>query len=1138
MEGEEKPKPFLGLLWCIFPKPTGTEVLNYVKRTAPAIFTVLLLSILILIKPVERAIGPDAFIVLVYMHLFFFPGSPLGEHFENVLLNLLSCAIGLGITFITIAGAIWIDDDPTSAQPYKDTRSKALAACVLVSLCLIGGFFYSYAPRLRTAVRTMLFGTTWTMMTGSTVISSRIFTNQFYPAALAAGASLLSAMLLFPRTAHDECGRSLVYVLNLQRQVLKQSFLDFFLKEFPDRDSRIPSRHLIDLRNDLQKGISSLTSSYENARNELSVGRIPITTLRPLLSYTRRTKGWTVCGMGLRSHDEHSPSDVDASGVKDASNTHHSRWSTTREDEEMLTVNNEDNYAGSSSTSHGMRKEKTVTFRNLSEGSIAPSARKLLNYPALQEDIRSLLDQVLASLQLIESCILLTMSKRKPQNTKFDDPRWDALYNFEDDSLRPDKKQLPARVILAQQKRLASAIDTFQSCLDNVLREITSISLANKSEESLGANKGAILFDDVFYKEMYEISFLMVTILEVGKDTIGALKSCQTLLVTWQGKTYPRILLPTVPFSGWIRSKSDPFGEAGEVFRIEDSDEQRFNLEFSLREQQLHVHPTVKRKTRAIISEWSHYPAVISWRVTMSKHLTTFKSSLHIRYAVKLALGVALLSLLGWLPGSQEWFRSERGVWLIVTYIWVLELNSGATFRIAVYRAIGTITGAIYGIIAWYICAQGNRPAIALFLVLAEIPASYFILYSKRAQTLGVVFGLTQSLVLLIPLVETVEGEPSASVPLIGLRRAYQILIGNVAAVIVNLLIWPLHARTFLVHLAANVTHKLSTVYLSLARQMLNEDTVVSPHTSLRFEKLEDKIQREINASHGYLDVMQLEVSLIPKPIETLRIFLDTLQRTRNWLVLLRRVRETALQAFRKQANFNILNIRKELVSSLLLSLWIVAESMLTKTKLPQFLPSCRAILHDLTIAMQQHSFQATNGNFSGCTSTAQGPALDRPTQDQIHTPDKRTNEKTTEEESQILLENAHDEDKALEYSPFFVFAEHVILSELIFEIEKLLVLTKLLVGESQFIRTHFLPRPQSRSGQKSRMSTLQGGDSYWDSLAHHDLESWVYEQSTSLPQPVSSSNIGRRRKPVNRSSTHAADVFSSCELKSLDQAN
>jgi len=60
----------------------------------------------------------------------------------------------------------------------------------------------------------------------------------------------------------------------------------------------------------------------------------------------------------------------------------------------------------------------------------------------------------------------------------------------------------------------------------------------------------------------------------------------------------------------------------------------------------------------------------------------------------------------------------------------VLETNTGATFRVGYLRILGTILGALYAYITWWICGT-NVYGLVLMVTLFEIPVSWIVTYSS-----------------------------------------------------------------------------------------------------------------------------------------------------------------------------------------------------------------------------------------------------------------------------------------------------------------------------------------------------------------------------------------------------------------------
>lgn len=95
------------------------------------------------------------------------------------------------------------------------------------------------------------------------------------------------------------------------------------------------------------------------------------------------------------------------------------------------------------------------------------------------------------------------------------------------------------------------------------------------------------------------------------------------------------------------------------------------------------------------------WASLIGPRRKLSRSIHSLKHSRHLQYGLKNAIGIALLSLPAFLPKEQggDWFQRVHGQWALITYIFVLETNTGATIRTGGLRFLGTVCGALYAYI-------------------------------------------------------------------------------------------------------------------------------------------------------------------------------------------------------------------------------------------------------------------------------------------------------------------------------------------------------------------------------------------------------------------------------------------------------
>lgn len=252
--------------------------------------------------------------LILSRRLFFYPApSTVGTHIEATILGVLGSAIGLGISFLAISGAVWIDGPHNG--PYAGRQSRAVGACALVGLCFIGGLISSMNSRLKNGVRICIFVSIWACTSGATTHTAKTFTELFYPTFICAGVCLLCNLLIFPRTSNAAFARLVIKTLDTTMAILEQTLEDFFSAQAspPAADSSsevsaasvimsdsrpvpVASERLSKLRAELLKCSSDILPAFEMASFELTYTRVPVHKYKPLIRITRNIRSVSVDG--------------------------------------------------------------------------------------------------------------------------------------------------------------------------------------------------------------------------------------------------------------------------------------------------------------------------------------------------------------------------------------------------------------------------------------------------------------------------------------------------------------------------------------------------------------------------------------------------------------------------------------------------------------------------------------------------------------------------------------------------------------------------------------------------------------------------------------------------------------------------
>lgn len=944
------------------------------KTMAPLLAATLICSILTLVVPVEKWLGSQFYLILPYLYLFLNPaGATVGQHIENIVLVLIGCAIALSVSFLALCGTVWIDDNSKEVlyldYPLATTRSKAVASCTLVAGFFIGGLLGSIYPRLNNAVRAALFSATLALTRGAERIEWRNVSDFWYPLCLASGASLIANIFVTPKTANSRFALLLVKTLDDTGEVVRRTVAEFFessgmtplAKTITGRTgTNAVSDDLLRLRKDMIASASDFADALDVAAHEVSFARMPASKWRSILSPTRRITTWISCGLGMGSEDaaaEVAPPPAVLAGSSVAA----------------------------------APKTTTADFR--------PSVEQFA-----QEIVRSL--EVVADIVKLILAPRSTHTRASPCGD-VDSPGFDTGVQV-------------IYLVEGQQTKLQNAVAAFRVDLDSLLElpQYGSTSggsavpdhhdgdtLRNRASARMAAAPPGQ--PTLFKSSIYEMSFLMVSLLEIAKEADVALRASHQHLLFWQAHPRRTLWWPIVPWKHWLRQAGggliSPSSALTEVhvnhhsMHMQDDEEEDGGSEhaeqatYTAREEDEYVRRifaddkdeekrvdvkesgpafegssvnestasqqksrwTGRRLMRAVHS-WVRRPGILRMRFKASRTLKRIKTSRHFHFAFKLTLGASLLSLPGWLGTTREWYLTYRGAWSIVSFLWVMETSSGATVITAIRRVAGTIMGCVLGLVTYKI-AHGNGYALAILMTIALIPSVYLVTLTTM-PAVGIVSGTALSLVVGITYSQhaypPLHGDVQ-SVGIIAVIRGYEVGAGIVAALLINLFLWPYHARVKCVANIARATTQMQQLYTSLARQMLQRGFVTTPETAMRFAKMEGALQKRLYFSRSLLAVMDAEVSLVLRPVALLDGFITRLERISNLLIALRHCREQGLRHLRTDIVLSVFGPRQDLVSCVSLTLWTIGQALRTRSPLPQFLPSPRLALRDLTMALR-----------------------------------------------------------------------------------------------------------------------------------------------------------------------------------------
>ncbi|MGP0017058.1 MAG: FUSC family protein [Candidatus Sulfotelmatobacter sp.] len=154
-------------------------------------------------------------------------------------------------------------------------------------------------------------------------------------------------------------------------------------------------------------------------------------------------------------------------------------------------------------------------------------------------------------------------------------------------------------------------------------------------------------------------------------------------------------------------------------------------------------------------------------------------------------------------------FHLPQGYWAVFTALVVTQVTLGASWKPALYRTIGSTSGALAAMLLFMVLGPGTvRVGVMLFVL-----ASLFGALTVRHPSFSAA-GFTAAIVLVLG---RIEGTPFH----IGWLRVLYTLLGSFVAFVVGALIWPVHARVGLRYKIASILDGAGTLYRAVTAAAL-----------------------------------------------------------------------------------------------------------------------------------------------------------------------------------------------------------------------------------------------------------------------------------------------------------------------------
>ncbi|KAI1441135.1 hypothetical protein F5Y02DRAFT_411002 [Annulohypoxylon stygium] len=323
------------------------------------------------------------------------------------------------------------------------------------------------------------------------------------------------------------------------------------------------------------------------------------------------------------------------------------------------------------------------------------------------------------------------------------------------------------------------------------------------------------------------------------------------------------------------------------------------------------------------------------------------------RFGLKTAAITSLLSIPAWLPDAHGWWDGYEVWWAVVMAWLMMGPRTGGNIQDLFTRALCAVLGSLWAGLS-YAAGNGNPYVIAVFAVIFMLPMIYR--YTQSAHPRSGLVGCISFTVVSLSEVAA-QGQPSPAT--IAATHGAAMVIGVVASVVVNWVLWPFVARHDLRKAVASMMFYCSIVYRSIvSRYVYYEEGDEPTKEDIRSsEVLEGRLREGFVRLRQLLGLTRHEIRLRapfdPLPYSAL---IDACERFFEYIVTARQASLFYHPHFiRDNTDFaaSLLGHRRDAIATILTNLYVLSGALRADRKVPKYLPSAAATRKQLLDMMR-----------------------------------------------------------------------------------------------------------------------------------------------------------------------------------------
>ncbi|KAH6958257.1 hypothetical protein DER45DRAFT_612779 [Fusarium avenaceum] len=1030
------------------------------------------LSIIAVITPrADQALGTATFLAPMAT-TFAHPGQRLGVMIESLLMVLLGSLLGLGWSILGIFLASLISEENLTA-------AYAIRGIFLAVASMLHGYIRSASPRVFLFVAFFLISCLVVLLHSNPQVSWKLFINVYYPILIGCGISFFVNLLMFPELSSSYLGLSTIDALcetmdtltrathwfvtpggnsyeeldqitltmthtakslpikPKQKNGCVRKFLSRLSKPFPNPFRPPQNRYkastepvgltnlssLAKKKDKLRARLARCKAAQREVNYELSISALPPSSMKPLSTLQMGNlvqNTITIIGacenkyVVLENDDRYEDDDVSSS---ERSSSEHAG---------IRRMNTFDNYV--------QKVEQAKPVREI-EASSANLLESIVE--RIREPVREFEAQMKEAVRLVIVCVAYCY-----------DVRWLP-------SGAPAPKGIHLEELDFRIDLFIEAITNFDSSCTMELRR----SAMDKSGHSIDFMPRLETFlISSFVLGLRQSATQVLQMLKHVRKTVEQRKARKNRASVWfpqhtniqqwltSGGESDGFVLPQAARKQARRGKASPGskskvhtqhgGKDGKPVLAKVIDEEK-GIRFAEPESQMSQRNVIESKQETERPDTMATSKLLKIRGKAADILEWIQDSEDLLYACKLTVALLLLSWPALTSSYGEWYQLIRGIWAPMQLFLVFEVAIGTSFHVFFVRLAGVIFGCTIGYLS-YLIGSGSRVAMVLILIAGIIPSFYIQLGTKYVKA-----GMVATVSMVVVAIGTMNGSGPALDNFY--KRLTAFVIGGIVALVVELVLYPVRARDRLVESLSASVKQIENMQYAMA---VGLDSPIKPDfrdpgLHKRFVHARNKARGALAAAETFLPFCSTEPRLKGsfKPLrflytEMVFVLHQIIDRMDTAVLLRKEYGSSVLEDLNPQVHA----YRRNVASSITLTLFSVSEALKLWQPLPQFLPSIR--LAQLRLINHVREIIASR---SGTQTPAGGPPS-------------------------IFNENGELAEQIA-----YLITQKRFLSwnastsgqmEIIEYLEELVTLTKYLVGENSF-RSGLLERPSYDNYQK-----------------------------------------------------------------------